>query len=207
MKSLPLASGILGATLALGIAGWMIWQLQEPDSAGLAREPVAVIGQKTRAALLEAVDTYLETTTDPKREKPQVLAALRPDLKPKMFCHEELIEVRQKSENQQLAGLAASCEEYARTGKQLLASSQYKNLALLTMDTTGGRYQVLDIQEALEGDLLRSSVREMFSAEGAPRALEISASDFSALTEENRVEGRKTFGLPADAGIQVYRPG
>ncbi|MEV7908554.1 hypothetical protein, partial [Streptomyces anulatus] len=119
MKSLPLASGILGGALALGIAGWMIWQLQEPDSTGLAREQVVVIGPKTRAALMDAVDRYLETT-DPKREKPQVLAALKPELKPKMFCHEDLVEVRQKGENQQLVGLAASCEEYAKIGQRLL---------------------------------------------------------------------------------------
>ncbi|GAA3094609.1 hypothetical protein [Streptosporangium carneum] len=206
MKSLPLASGILGGTLALGIAGWMIWQLQTPDSTGLAREQVVAVGPKTRAALMDAVDQYLETT-DPKREKPQVLAALKPELKPRMFCHEDLVEVRQKSENQQLVGLGASCEEYALVGRKLLASSQYKNLALLTVDSTGGRYQVVEIQEALEGDLLRSSVREMFSAEGAPRALEISGSDFAALSEANRVEGRKTFGLPPNAEIEIYKPG
>ncbi|MEV8630050.1 hypothetical protein AB0395_00195 [Streptosporangium sp. NPDC051023] len=206
MKSLPLASGILGGALALGLAGWLIWQLQTPDSTGLAREHVVVIGPKTRADLMTAVDQYLETT-DPKREKPQVLAALKPELKPKMFCHENLVEVRQKSNNQQLVGLAASCEEYAKVGQKLLASSQYKNLALLTVDSTDGRYQVVEIQEALEGDLLRSSVREMFSADGAPKALEISDSGFSALSEENRVEGRKTFGLPPNAEIQVYQPG
>ncbi|MFD0884421.1 hypothetical protein ACFQ08_07620 [Streptosporangium algeriense] len=205
MKSLPLTSSIVGGVLVVGVAGWMIWQLQEPDSTGLAREPVVVVGQKTRASLLEAIDKYLETA-DPKREKPQVLAALKPELKPRMFCHENLVEVRQKSESQQLVGIAASCEEYARIGQKLLASSQYKNLSLLTVEPTGETYRVVDIQEALEGDLVRSSVREMFSAEGAPRALELSDSGFSALSEENRVEGRKVFGLPPNAEIQLYQP-
>ncbi|MER7130400.1 hypothetical protein [Streptosporangium saharense] len=205
MKSLPLTSGILGGVLVLGVAGWMIWQLQEPDSTGLAREPVVVIGQKTRASLLAAVDQYLETA-DPKREKPQVLAALKPELKPKMICHENLIEVRQKSESQQLVGIAASCEEYAKIGQKLLASSQYKNLSLLTVEAAGETYRVVDIQEALEGDLLRSSVREMFSAEAAPRALEIGETGFSALSAENQVEGRKVFGLPQDAEIELYKP-
>ncbi|MER7210937.1 hypothetical protein [Streptosporangium sp. NPDC000239] len=205
MKSLPLTSGIIGGVLVVGVAGWMIWQLQEPDSTGLAREPVVVVGDKTRASLMEAIDRYLETA-DPKREKPQVLAALKPELKPRMFCHENLVEVRKKSESQQLVGIAASCEEYARVGQKLLASSQYKNLSLLTVEPNGETYRVIDIQEALEGDLVRSSVREMFSAEGAPRALEISDSDFSALSEENRVEGRKVFGLPPNAEIQLYQP-
>ncbi len=205
MKSLPLVSGILGATLVLGVAGWTIWQLQEPDSTGLAREQVVAIGPKTRVALMDAVDRYLETP-DPKREQPHILAALKPELNPRTFCHENLVEVRQKSDSQQLVGLAVACEEYARSDKKLLASSQYQALALLTVDSTGGHYQVVEVQEALEGDLLRSSVREMFSRDGAPRALEINDSGFPALVEENRTEGRKAFGLPQNAEIQTYQP-
>ncbi|MEU8205457.1 hypothetical protein [Streptosporangium sp. NPDC049046] len=54
--------------------------------------------------------------------------------------------------------------------------------------------------EPLDGSLNTPSVREMFSPEGAPRALELAATG-SDMHDVVREEARETFGVPSGADV------
>ncbi|GII52432.1 hypothetical protein Pth03_08210 [Planotetraspora thailandica] len=182
--------------LAVGGAVLLVPRLSKPDLAGTAREQVVTVDPPTRTVLMEAADHFLET--DPGRNEHNFLAAEKPDLRPRVFCREELIEVRRK-DPQLLVGLMAWCEELARSGGTLTLGSGYAVPLLLTMESVGGRYAVRDVEEPLDGEANIPTTRAMFSPEGAPRAIELASagSDMKGV----RAEARKAFGLPPDAPI------
>lgn len=189
----------VSAAVALAVAA-VAWSLLQPswsDVAGTAKEEVVSVDSSTRGALLEVADRFLET--DPDRVGSYVLASDRPDLSPRVFCHEEFVEVRRKS-SQLLLGIVAACEELARSGTLLVGGSGYRTSLLLTIESVDGRLTVRQVEEPLDGDLNVSSVRELFSPRGAPRALELAAtgSDMHDVVEE---EAREVFGLPTDTDV------
>ncbi|WP_433245910.1 hypothetical protein ACQPYK_44300 [Streptosporangium sp. CA-135522] len=189
----------MSAAVALVVAA-VAWSALQPfwsDVAGTAKEEVVSVDSSTREALLEAADRFLET--DPDRVGSYALANDRPDLSPRVFCHEEFIEVRRKS-SQLLLGIVAACEELARSGTLLVGGSGYRTSLLLTVESVDGRLTIRQVEEASDGDLNVPSVREMFSPRGAPRALELAAtgSDMHSVVRE---EAREAFGLPADADV------
>ncbi|MBG0814157.1 hypothetical protein [Planomonospora sp. ID82291] len=164
---------------------------------GKAGEEVVPVDASTREALLGAADRFLET--DPGRVGGYVLAVDRPDLAPRVFYHEEFVEVRRKGPRL-LLGIVAACEELARSGSLLIGGSGYRTSLLLTVEPVGGRFAVRRAEEPLDGDLNRPSVLAMFSPEGAPRALELEAtgSDMHDALEE---EARRAFALPPDTAV------
>ncbi|WP_433412237.1 hypothetical protein ACQP1V_24980 [Microtetraspora malaysiensis] len=194
----PLAWAIVVLVLAVVAGGIvMIPRLSGPDLAGTAQEQVISVDSSTRSALMEAADHFLET--DPARNKGSFLATDKPALHPRMFCHEDLIEVRRK-DPRLLVGLMAWCEELARSGDKLVAGSGYGVPLLLTMQSVNGRFTVQHVDEPGDGDANIPTIRAMFSPEGAPRAIELAGAG-SDMEKGIRQEARRTFGLPPDAKV------
>lgn len=183
--------------LVVAVVAWSALQPSWSDATGTAGEEVVSVDSSTREALLEAADRFLET--DPDRVGSYVLVSGRPDLSPRVFCHEEFVEVRRKS-SQLLLGIVAACEELARSGTLLVGGSGYRTSLLLTVEPGDGRLTVRQVKEPLDGDLNVPSVRELFSPLGAPRALELAAtgSEMHDVVEE---EAREAFGLPSDTDV------
>ncbi|MBT2231777.1 hypothetical protein [Nonomuraea sp. NEAU-A123] len=186
--------------VVLAIAGtvWVVPRLFASDVAGTAPEEVISVNPGMRATLLEVADRYLEKDSD---RVGVVLASERPELNPKMFCHEELIEVRRR-DHQLLLGLVAGCEELARSGNVLIEGGGAILPLLLTVQPADGRFSVVHVQESEDGALYSSSIRKMFSPDGAPRALELSG-DGRETSEAVREEARWVFGLPLDAPVTI----
>lgn len=195
IRPLAWAIGVLvPAVVAGGVV--MILRLSGPDLTGTAQEQVISVDSSTRSALMEAADHFLET--DPARNKGNLLATDKPALHPRMFCHEDLIEVRRKDPQLLLVGLMAWCEELARSGEKLVAGSGYGVPLLLTMQSVNGGFTVQHVDEPADGDENIPTTRAMFSPEGAPRAIELAGAE-SDLEKGIREEARRTFGLPPDA--------
>ncbi|WP_030918214.1 hypothetical protein [Streptosporangium amethystogenes] len=183
--------------LVVAVVAWSVLQPRWPDVAGTAKEEIVSVDSSTRAAFLEAADRFLET--DPDRVGNYVLASDRPDLSPRVFCHEEFVEVRRKN-RQLLLGIVAACQELARSGPLLVGGSGYRTVLLLTVESVDGRLTVRQVEEPLDGDLNIPSVREMFSPRGAPRALELVATG-SGMHDVVEEEAREVFGLPSDTDV------
>ncbi|MDH2430541.1 hypothetical protein [Sphaerisporangium sp. TRM90804] len=189
-----LAWGAAGA-LGLGLAGWVAWQSSGTDLTGLAPQRVVSVDPATRDSLLNAVDQYLET--DPERSRGMLDA--RPSMESQMFCHEELVEVRQSGPDR-LVGVVAHCQELAPSGGDLVAGTGYVAPMLLTLEPRGGRFAVREFRQAGDGAAYTDSVREMFSAEGAPRAFDVLATG-SRMEERIRSAARTAFGLSPEAEV------
>ncbi|UBU13397.1 hypothetical protein [Nonomuraea gerenzanensis] len=185
----------VGGALVLAVAAVALphWPLFGSEVVGTAVEEVLEVDPAQRAALLEAADRFLET--DPDRNGRDLLRTERPELGPRTFCREEFVEVRRKDPHL-LLGIVASCMELARSGDTLVAGSGFGGPLLLTVERAGGRYAVREVREPLDGDRNLPSIREMFSPEGAPRAV-VAQSDGGELHEAVVEEARRVFGLPA----------
>lgn len=195
-RRLPVwVSGALA--LAIMVVAWSVLQPIWSGVTGKAEEEVVWVDSSTREALIEVADRFLETDSD--RVGNYVLASDRPDLNPRVFCHEEFVEVRRKGSDL-LLGIVAACEELARSGTLLVGGSGYRTSLLLTVESADGRLAVRQVKEPLDGDLNTPSVREMFSFWGAPRALRLEAtgSDMHDVVREAACE---VFGLPSDTDV------
>ncbi|GAA4593993.1 hypothetical protein GCM10023194_59740 [Planotetraspora phitsanulokensis] len=175
----------------------LVPRLSGSDLAGTAQEQVISVDSSTRTALMDAADHFLET--DPARSEYGYLVNEKPALHPRMFCHEDLIEVRRK-DPQLLVGLIAWCEELARSGHTLVVGTGYGGPLLLTMQSVNGRFIVQHVDEPTDGAGYESSTRALFSPEGAPRAIGLEGAG-SDLEKEIYAEARRTFGLPQDAEV------
>lgn len=185
--------------LALVVAGavLLVPRLSGPDVAGTAQEEVISVDSPTRTALMEAADHFLET--DPGLNQGNYLATTQPALKPRVFCREDLIEVRRK-DPRLLVGLMTWCEELARSGNNLVTGTGYGTPQLLTMESVNGRFTVQHVDQPPDGSGNTATTRTMFSPAGAPRALELEGAG-SDLEEGIRKEARKTFELQPDAKV------
>ncbi|MFD0883033.1 hypothetical protein ACFQ08_00415 [Streptosporangium algeriense] len=184
-------------TLVVAVVAWSVLRPIWSGVTGRAEEEVVSVDSSTREALLEAADRFLET--DPKRVGSYVLASERPDLIPRVFCHEEFIEVRRK-DRQLLLGIVAVCEELARSGASLVGGTGYRTSLLLTIESVNGGLAVRQVEEASDGALNVPSVREMFSFWGAPRALDLAATG-SGMHDVVRETAREAFGLPSGTDV------
>ncbi|SPL93750.1 unnamed protein product [[Actinomadura] parvosata subsp. kistnae] len=165
---------------------------------GAAGEEVLRVGSATRAALLDAADRHLET--DPARIGHYLLTAERPELRPRVFCREEFVEVRRKG-SYLLLGVVAACEELARSGTRLLGGTGFRSALLLTVGRDdGGRFTVREVEEPLDGDGNLPSIRAMFSPEGAQRAVELQE-DGAGAHRAIAGEACRVFGLPAGTAV------
>lgn len=191
----PALWAIIAVILAIAGAVRAVPRLFESD-AGTAPEKVISVGSAMRATLLEVADRYLEKNSE---RIGTVLASEKPELHPKMFCHEELIEVRRR-DPQLLLGLVAWCEELARTGNVLIEGGGAIIPLLLTVQPADGHFSVVNVQESEDGALYASSIRKMFSPDGAPQALKLAGAGRET-SEALREEARWTFGLPLDAPV------
>ncbi|GAA4936237.1 hypothetical protein GCM10023334_045090 [Nonomuraea thailandensis] len=196
-----------GAALAVAVAAIAL-----PDRGsfragvtGTAVEEVLRVDSATRAALLEAADRHLET--DPGRVGQYLLITERPELRPRVFCREEFVEVRRKDPHL-LLGVVAACLELARSGAGLVGGSGFHSPLLLTVERAGERageqagerFAVREVEEPLDGDMNLPSIRRMFSPEGAPRAVDLEAGGREtqqALDDE----ACRVFGLPAGTEV------
>ncbi|MER5647799.1 hypothetical protein [Streptosporangium sp. NPDC002524] len=197
MKRLVVAAVCL--PIVLGVVGWWALESRRPDLTGLAREEVLTLDASTRATFLRVIDDYLRTA--PERVGNTFLAQEKPELDPRTFCHEDLVEIRRKSANAYLVGVVATCEEFARSGDVLLTGTGFRSPLLVTLEATGGRFEVRHVEEPGDGAMNLPSVRAMFSPDGAPRAHELSGNGSPGLTESTRDEARRAFGLPPTAKI------
>ncbi|MEV7804593.1 hypothetical protein AB0O28_16755 [Microbispora sp. NPDC088329] len=193
----PLAWAILVLVVAVAGGVVLIPRLSGPDLPGTASEQVISVDSSTRTALMATADHFLET--DSVRNEGNYLAAAQSALHPRMFCEEDLIEVRRK-DARLLVGLVARCEELARSGDKLVSGTGYGVPLLLTMESVNGRFAVRHVDEPADGAEYASSTRALFSPEGAPRAIELAGAGWDM---ENSIypEARRTFGLPPDARV------
>ncbi|MGJ6961077.1 hypothetical protein ACSDR0_04145 [Streptosporangium sp. G11] len=198
MKRLVVATAVC-LLVALGVAGLQAWEPRRPDLTGLAREEVLTLDASTRATFLRVVDDHLQTA--PERVGNTFLTQERPELDPRMFCHEELVEIRRKSANAYLVGVVAMCEEFARSGDALLSGTGFRVPLLVTLEAAGGRFEVRHVREAGDGAENLPSIRAMFSPDGAPRAHELGGHGSPGLAERTGDEARRAFGLPSTAKI------
>ncbi|GII30128.1 hypothetical protein [Planotetraspora mira] len=188
---------IFALVAAIAGAFVLVPRLSGPDYAGTAEEEVISVDSSTRTALMEAADRFLEA--DPRLNEGDLLAADEPGLNPRVFCHEDLIEVRRKGPRL-LVGVMTWCEELARRGNRLVSGTGYGAPQLLTMESVNGRFTVQHVDEPTDGEANISTTRAMFSPEGAPRAIEMAGAGWDP---ENGIyeEARRTFGLPPDAKV------
>lgn len=158
-----------------------------PDHTGRAMEPVISVPPQQRAALETRIRRHLEAD-----KELGVLAAERPDLRPRVFCQVEVIEVRQ-ARGHQLAGVVAGCEELARSGAGLVSGSGHSGPLLITVDSS-----VREVRRPGDGSEYVTSIRDMFSPEGAPEVIERSDGH---LVDQARQRAREEFGLPDGAPV------
>lgn len=191
----PALWAIIAVILASAGVVWVVPRLFESD-AGTAPEEVVSVGSAMRATLLEVADRYLEKNS---ARVGTVLASEKPELNPKLFCDEELIEVRRR-DPQLLLGLVAWCEELARSGNVLIEGGGAITPLLLAVQPADGHFSVVQVKESEDGALSVPSIRKMFSPDGAPQALELSGAGRET-SDALREEARWTFGLPLDAPV------
>ncbi|WP_436761694.1 hypothetical protein [Streptosporangium sp. V21-05] len=198
MKRLVVTAVAICLLIVLGAAGWWTLESRGPDRTGLAREEILTLDASTRATFLQVVD-HLQTA--PERVGNTFLTDEKPELGPRTFCHEVLIEIRRKSANAYLVGVVATCEEFARSGDALLSGTGFRSPLLVTLEATKGRFEVRYVEETGDGSNHLPSIRKMFSADAATRALDISNYGPPGLPRGTGDEARRAFGLPPTAKI------
>ncbi|MEU4540118.1 hypothetical protein AB0G15_35290 [Streptosporangium sp. NPDC023825] len=199
MKRLVVTAAAICLLIVLGAAGLWALESRESDRTGLAREEILTLDASTRATFLQVVDDHLQTA--PERVGDTFLTDEKPELGPRTFCHEDLIEIRRKSANAYLVGVVATCEEFARSGDTLLSGTGFRSPLLVTLEAAKGRFEVRHVEETGDGSMNLPSIRAMFSPEGAPRAHELSGYGSPDLPEGTGDEARLAFGLPLTAKI------
>ncbi|MFD1933467.1 MULTISPECIES: hypothetical protein [Nonomuraea] len=161
------------------------WRGRRPDWTGQASERVVRLDERARADLMAVIDGHLENHDT----AGGLLAETRPELRPRTFCHEELVEVRQGGDGL-LAGVVAACSELAPEAGALVEGTGYVTAILLTV--RDGR--VLRAEPAQDGSAHLPSIRAMFSPEGAPRAMDLLMRP-ARLAESTEAAAKKWYGL------------
>lgn len=163
---------ILAATL-----GWWVLEygpLAKPE-----------VDEALAESVLPVVDDHLT-----KPDFQGMLTSSRPELGPRWFCTEDIIEI-QPHETGLRVGLVAYCGEYARDGSALLTGSGWKAPVVVTLTGSAGQYVAQGSEQARDGAGYRPSVEKLFSPKGASAVLHGSM-DFMA---DPAGKARSAFGL------------
>jgi hypothetical protein len=122
---------MLAGLIALtGVLDWVVierYALPEPD-------------QELVRAVLPVIDEHLELQVTR-----GALAAERPDLRPRWFCAERVIEIR-RAGDELAVGLDVRCEEYARWGETLVTGTGGHGPQLALLSGGPDRYVVRRIE-------------------------------------------------------------
>lgn len=169
-------------TLLLG--GWFL----------LGRTSPPVVDKAQEQSMLPAIHEQLE-----RGPWEGMLRSARPDLVPRWFCSEHVIEIRPDGPTS-LVGLQARCQEFGRDGGSLVEGSGESGPQLVTLLGDPGNYRVGQVRHARDGSEFTTSVRQMFSPAGAAEALRLEG-NASGVLADPAVEARRLFGLPPDAPI------
>ncbi|KAB2344380.1 hypothetical protein [Actinomadura rudentiformis] len=178
----------LGVGAALAVAGAAAGIVAWPDP-----EPPFVDG-RLRADLVPLIQAHLETKAD-------LGGALdaQPELKSRWLCDLELIETERRGPDL-LAGVYASCGEFAKTGASLVTGTGF----LSPMRVTVRSGAVTSVERPLDGAGFQPTVSRMFTEAGERKVFDLI--DSGGPFERDRLpeRARRAFGLPADAPIRDH---
>ena len=171
----------LAAVLAvLGLLGWLVIEWY----------PAPEVDAELAEVVLPLIDEQLE-----RGPWPGLLTTARPDLKPRWFCAEQVIETRRDGAVLRV-GLVALCVEYGRLDDALLEGSGERSPKLAVLTGGPDRWEVIRVESPPDGHAATEWEREHFSPaatkrldrhEGAP-----------AQSDDIAAQARLVFGLPPD---------
>jgi hypothetical protein len=139
------------------------------------------------AAVLPVIDEELE-----RGPWPGLLSNARPELEPRWFCVEHVVETRRPG-NEVRVGLTALCEEYARDGATLLTGSGERVAKVVDLVVAATGYRVIGIDAAPDGPFQDWWLAHGFTETGARQANELLLAG-----ETTAPQARQAFGLPND---------
>jgi hypothetical protein len=145
------------------------------------------------AAVLPAIDDELE-----RGPWPGLLSTARPELEPRWFCVERVIETR-RSGDEVRVGVTALCEEYARDGATLFTGSGERAAKVVDLVAEAGGYRVTGVDAAPDGPIRDWWVAHGFTEAGARQANSLLAGETTA------PQARAAFGLPHDTPAEPLR--
>lgn len=172
---------LLGVVAVAGVV-WLVVDRRAPSvDSGLAAE------------VLPAIDAELE-----RGPWPGLLSSARPELGPRWFCVEHVIEIR-RSGNQVRVGVTALCEEYAREGKTLLTGSGEHAAKVVDLVAEAGGYRVTRVDAAPDGPVRDWWLAHGFSDAGVRQANEPLSTD-----DTTAPQACEAFGLPQDTPTRYF---
>lgn len=117
------------------------------------------------------------------------------------FCTVDLVEVRQRVRGRAVAGVLASCGEFASVGGRLLEGTAFANVPMrVTMAVTDGRLSVRQVERVADGAGFAPGVERLFSEAGAREVLRRQGA--GAPSPSPLDQARQAFGLPPSARPQ-----
>jgi hypothetical protein len=176
---------VLAAVLGvLGLLGWFVIEWY----------PAPEVDVEEARAVLPLIDEHLE-----RGPWPGLLTTTRPDLEPRWFCEEQVIETRRDGAELRV-GLVASCSEFGRVDDALLEGSGEMSAKLAVLAGRPDRWEVIRIESPPPGHAATEWERARFSPVAVKhlRRHEVSPGLSEALTAQARL----AFGLPPDSPVR-----
>lgn len=145
------------------------------------------------AEVLPAIDAELE-----RGPWPGLLSSERPELGPRWFCVEHVVETQQMGDRVRV-GVVALCEEYARDGRTLLVGSGEHAAKVVDLVAEAGGYRVTGVDTAPDGPIRDWWLAHGFSDAGVRQANQLLASQ-----DTTAPQAREAFGLPQDTPARYF---
>jgi hypothetical protein len=171
----------VGVVVGVGVGGWL----------ALRPEPLAELDPATERAVLLVIDAELE-----RGPWPGMLESERPELGPRWFCVERVIEVRRAGDELEV-GIEAQCDELARSGREVLSGSGEHGPKVVVLVAEQDGYRVDRVDVPPDGPGFVRWVEDNFSDAGRTDLYGWALSE-----DPNLEQARRTFGLPADAPVR-----
>jgi hypothetical protein len=154
------------------------------------------VDEALAAAVSPVIDEHLE-----QGPWPGLLSTARPELGPRWFCEEQVVEIRRTGDDLRV-GVTALCEEYARDGATLFTGSGEHAAKIVDLAEEGAGYRVTGVKAAPDGVIENWWLTNGLSEAGVRHANKL----LRAGGGTTAPQARQAFGLPDDAPVRDFRP-